>query len=335
MGIRETIACIKKHRDFLIASHTNMEGDALGSELGMYYLLKKLGKRATIVNDEPVPYGYDFLPGLSAIRRYGRGVGSVKFDCFVTVDCSDLRRTGEVQRLKRPDVCVLNVDHHVSNSYFGTVNWVDPEASCACEMVYRLFKAFKVPLDKKCALALYAGILTDTGSFRYSNTTAMTHAIAAELLRQGIDVPEVYRQIYASIPLEDLRLFARLLPTMTVEMEGKLAWFQVRKQIFSHRAPIVFDLSEGLLSFARTLKGIEVVVLFRENLVPKKEVRVNFRSQGAIDVNIIAKCFGGGGHPTASGATVCGKSLEEVRAMVLAKVRASVRTIDHARPANP
>jgi phosphoesterase RecJ-like protein len=251
------------------------------------------------------------------------------FDCFVAVDCSDERRTGEVYRLngdpggagaRKP---ILNIDHHISNGFFGTVNWVDPQASCACEMVYELYKRLGVALDKKAALALYAGIVTDTGSFRYTNTSAHTHAVASELIACGVPVAAIYRSIYASIPLEDLRLLLRVLPTMKVELGGKVVWFQLRKELLKKAGAVTIDLGESVLNFGRSLKDVEVVILFKENLTRQNEVRVNFRSQGAIDVNQIARAFGGGGHKTASGCTVKG-ALDALRRRVLQKVRQAV-----------
>jgi bifunctional oligoribonuclease and PAP phosphatase NrnA len=320
MNIKTVIAFIREHKRFLISSHTNMEGDALGSELSFAFLLKKLGKTPVIVNEDDVPYGYDFLPGTGMITKYNRKVTNIRFDCFVTLDCSDLRRTGEVYRMNTEHKPVLNIDHHVSNAYFGDVNWVDPQACCACELVWRLYKKLRVPIGRDEATVLYAGVLTDTGSFRYSNTTSMTHEIAADLVAQGVDVPAVHRNIYGNIPYGDLKLLAQILPTMQRSSDGKVVWFEIHKELLKKQKKIYFDLSESILNFARSLKGVEVVVLFKENLAAVGEVRVNFRSQGAVDVNAIAQKFGGGGHKTASGTTVRG-SLPDIKRKVLASVK--------------
>jgi len=297
-----------------------MEGDALGSELSFAFLLKKLGKTPIIVNEDDVPYGYGFLPGTGMITKYNRKTTDIKFDCFVTLDCSDLRRTGEVYLINGRHKPVLNIDHHVSNVYFGDVNWVDPNACCACELVWRLYKKLRVPIGKDAATALYAGILTDTGSFRYSNTTSATHAIAADLVGQGVDVPVVHRNIYGNIPYGDLKLLSQILPTMQRSGDGKVVWFEIHKELLRKQKKIFFDLSESILNFARSLKGVEVVVLFKENLSEAGEVRINFRSQGEVDVNAIAQRFGGGGHKTASGATIKG-SLSDIKRKVLVSVK--------------
>ncbi|MDD4940311.1 MAG: bifunctional oligoribonuclease/PAP phosphatase NrnA [Candidatus Omnitrophica bacterium] len=322
MSIQAAVAFIRRYRRFLITSHTNMEGDAIGSELAFAFLIKKLGKTPVIVNEDTVPYGYEFLPGTNMIVKYNRSAPVLRFDCFVALDCSDLHRTGEVYRLNAAHKPVLNIDHHISNGYFGDVNLVDGNASCACELVWRLYKKMHVPVTKQAAVALYAGIMTDTGSFRYSNTTATTHAIAAELVAAGIDVSAVYRNIYGNIPYDDLKLLASILPTMQRSPDGRIVWFEIRKEVLKKQKKIYFDLGENILNYGRSLKGAEAVILFKENISSKNEVRVNFRSHGAIDVNAIAKAFGGGGHRTASGATVAG-ALSRVKRAVLAVARKS------------
>jgi bifunctional oligoribonuclease and PAP phosphatase NrnA len=327
MSILKAIDCIKAHKRFLVATHTSMEGDALGSQLGFYYLARKMKKQAVMVTEEAVPYGYEFLPGLDKIRHFKEDLRSLDFDCFVTVDCSDLKRTGEVHTLNTAGKPVLNIDHHISNSNFGSVNWVDPEASSASEMVYRLYKKIGVEFDKNSALAIYAGILTDTGSFRFSNTSPATHSAAGELLNYGIDVSGVYKNIYGNIPFSDIKLLLKVLPGMKTAFSGKVAWFEISKQVLKGQKSISFDLGETLLTFARSLKGLEVAILLRQNLTESPEVRVNFRSQGKVDVNKIAAFFGGGGHKSASGCTIKGYSLACARELVLKKVKAQLERL--------
>jgi phosphoesterase RecJ-like protein len=189
-------------------------------------------------------------------------------------------------------------------------------------MIYKLYKKLCLSLDRDTALLLYVGILTDTGSFHYPNTTSFTHKAVSELLRYNLDIIQIYKNIYENIPLADIKLLSRILPHMRISAGGKLAWFQVKRNMLKKRR-LSFDLTENLLGFARTIKGVEVVVLFKENLGVKDEIRVNLRSQGKIDVNKIASLFGGGGHKTASGATVRGK-IDYVRRKVLTKIKESL-----------
>jgi phosphoesterase RecJ-like protein len=324
-NLAEVIACIKKHRRFLISAHTNPEGDALGSELAFYRLVKALKKEAYVVNEDKVPLEYGFFPDIDKIRLFNGDARKIDFDCFVLLDCSDKERCGEVGSLAGPDKAVLNIDHHISNRYFGKVNWVEPYASSASEMVYRLFKSMRIPIDKKSALLLYVGIMTDTGSFRYSNTSAFTHLAAADLMRQGLDVRQIYKSVYENIPYRDMKLLSGILPGMKRQAQGKVVWFKIKREVYRGKK-VTFDLSEHILSFARAVKGIEVAVIFKENLGNKNEVRINFRSQGKVDVNKVASFFGGGGHKSAAGCTVSG-NIDDICRRVLARIKSELNKI--------
>lgn len=322
MGLKQCAAAIRKNKSFLITTHTNPEGDALGSELALYWLLKKMKKTAVVMNEDACLYGYEFLPGLENIKRYKQSPKNINFDCMVVLDCSDLKRTGEVYKINSRAKPILNIDHHISNQNFGDTNWVEPFSSSTAEMVYKLYKELKVPLDTEAAVNLYTGILTDTGSFRYSNTTGLTHKIISELLKFGVDVTQVYKSLNENVPFADMKLLSKILPGMKRQAQGKIIWFQIRRNLLRGRK-LSFDLSENILSFGRAVKGVEVVALFKENLGVKDEIRVNLRSQGKTDVNKIAAYFGGGGHKAASGITIHDK-LDRARNKVLAKIRESL-----------
>ena len=321
MGVREVLGCIKRNKNFLITTHRNPEGDALGSELAMSKLLRSMGKRVVVANEDEVPYEYKFLPAVNTIRRFKEKLGKVHFDCSIILDCSDLKRCGDMCSVNLVNKPIINIDHHISNDYFGDINWVNPNASACSEMIHRLYEELGVCVDKQAALLLYTGIMTDTGSFRYSNTTELTHHVAACLVSKGIDVSGIYNRIYGNIPFQDARLLLRILPSMKLMHQGKIAWFEIRRILFKNRKP-AFDLTENILSFGRSIKDVEVVVLFREYLDTKNRVRVNLRSQGKIDVNKIARFFGGGGHKTASGCTISGR-IDRVRDTVLKRIRRS------------
>ena len=333
MSLRKVVDCVKKNKNFLITSHTNLEGDALGSELAFYNLIRKLGKAATVINEDSLPYGYDFLPHKNKLVRFKDNLKDIKFDCFVALDCSDLARTGEVYRLNIEQKPILNIDHHISNQKFGDINWVEPHASSCSEMIYKLYKALRLPLDRDAAILLYTGMLTDTGSFRYSNTAAFTHRAVSELLKFNLDVAQIYKSVYENIPFEDIKLLSKILPCLRREAKGRIIWFQIKHNMLRSRK-LSFDLSEHVLSFGRAIKDAEVVVLFKENLGVKNEIRINFRSQGKVDVNRIAQFFGGGGHKAASGATVHGK-IDDVRRRVLARIKENLKgTVPDSEHAN-
>ncbi|MFA5357057.1 MAG: bifunctional oligoribonuclease/PAP phosphatase NrnA [Candidatus Omnitrophota bacterium] len=319
MSLKKVIASLRKNKSFLVTTHTNSEGDALGSQLAFYRILKRLGRKATLVNEDELPYGYEFMPGSGDIIKYKDNLKNIKFDCFVTLDCSDLSRTGEVYRLNKGKKPVINIDHHISNTKFGDINWIEPNASSCSEMVYKLYKALGLAMDRDTAILLYTGIMTDTGSFRYKNTTSFTHSVISRLLKFGLDIPYIYKCAYENVPFQDMKLLARILPGARRDAGGKIIWFQIKHNMLRNKK-LSFDLSEHILTFGRAIKGAEVVVLFKENLGARNEIRINFRSQGNVDVNKVAKAFGGGGHKTASGATVHGK-IDNIRRQVIAKIK--------------
>jgi phosphoesterase RecJ-like protein len=318
MSIRKVIDCIKAHNAFLVTTHQNPEGDALGSEISFYNLLKKLGKSATMVNQDPTPQEYTSLSGARLIKRYRHNM-KLGFDCFVMLDCSDKSRCGRVAELVISGEPIVNIDHHISNAKFGDINWVLPTASSASEMVYRLYKAMRLRIDVDTAKALYVGILTDTGSFRYTNTTPFTHRVAAELLKFNLDVSKIYRNIYGSISFSDMSLLPKILLTLERDASEKIISFKIQRKLLEGKR-VCFDLTDNVLSFGRLIRGSEVCVLFKEQQDKAKQIRVNLRSEGKIDVNRIAQFFGGGGHKAASGCTVAG-SLKSVKRKVINKIR--------------
>jgi phosphoesterase RecJ-like protein len=322
MGLNEVCAAIKKYNDFLITVHTSPEGDALGAEISFYNLIRKLGKNAVIINNDKVPYGYGFLPGVKLIHLLNKRLENVKFDCFVVLDCADLKRTGEVYKLNKYNKPVLNIDHHISNQVFGDINWVDPSSSSCSEMIFKLYKKLRQRINKETALALYTGIMTDTGSFHYSNTSSFTFEAASELLKYGINVSWVYRNIYENIPLGEVKLLIRLLERIKFYCRGKIVEFRIDQRSFRARK-VSIDLADQLLNFGRTIKGVQVVVLFKENLGGKNRLGVNLRSQGKVDVNKIASFFGGGGHKSASGCTLVG-DIKKIEKSIIAKIRSSL-----------
>jgi len=323
VGLKEICAGIKKYDNFLITAHTSLEGDALGAELAFYALIRKLGKRGVILNEDGIPYGHDFMPGVRKIRRLNSRSPYIKFDCMVVLDCADLKRTGEVWRLNKYNKPVLNIDHHISNKGFGSLHWIDPHASSCSEMIYCIYKQMRLPIDKPEAICMYTGMMTDTGSFRYSNTSSFTHQAVAELLKFNINVPLIYRYVYENFALAETKLLIKLLPKINFSAQGEIAYFKLRKDLLKDSV-ISMDLGDQLLSFARAIKGVEVVALFRESLKGDNRVRINLRSHGKVDVNKIAALFGGGGHKSAAGCTPRGE-INRIIKEVLASIRQVLR----------
>ncbi|MDP3730139.1 MAG: bifunctional oligoribonuclease/PAP phosphatase NrnA [Candidatus Omnitrophota bacterium] len=318
--MQEVIEAIKKGSRFLITAHVNLEGDALGSQLAMKELLMGMGKEAFILDSDPVPEHYRFLPKAAEVSDKLDRTGA--FDAAIVLDCPTLNRTGRVKDIiKARTAPVINIDHHVSNEKFGDVNWVEPNASSAGEMVFRLFKEMGVKMTKEVALSLYIAILTDTGSFNYDNTSSVTHEIAGELLGYGLDPALVSESVYERRSVEDINLLGLVLATIRVNEKGTIAHLEVTKDMLDKTGADLAK-SEGLINFARSINGVKVAVLFKEDEKEKNKINISFRSKGngdTIDVNRIASLFGGGGHTRASGCIVTG-SLKEVKKKVLSKI---------------
>src|SRR3989338_1150965 len=319
MSIAAVKTAIKKNSKFLISSHINPEGDSIGSQIAMAILLKKLGKEAVILNESPTPHFLQFLPGAENILK--EISVDLHFQAAIILDCPDLTRIGNVSRYIEKDTVLINIDHHVSNINFGKYNWVDLEVSSTGEMIFDLYKAFKAGIEYDEAMAMYVSIMTDTCSFRYTNTSSKTHKIAAKLIDIGIKPYEIYGKIYETSSIQDMNLLGEALRTLKVTPDGKVAWLWVTKEALKNTKASL-EGTEGIINFARSIEGVDIAILFRETGTEDR-IKVSFRSKGRVDVNKLASFFNGGGHVTASGCTVFGK-MEEVEKKVLEKAQSMV-----------
>ena len=313
--IGKIAAKIIKSKSFLITAHVNLEGDALGSELAMLLLLKRLKKRAVIYNNDLTPAIYRFLPYNKIIKNH---LPEKKVDTAFILDCSDISRTGKVKDSLSKTGSIINIDHHISNTYFGDINWVDPTAGSTAQMVYRLCKKFKI-IDKDIALCLYTGIMTDTGSFTYANTDQRTHRITSDLMAYGISAPAIYERIHSLCSPLDLGFIGKIISSLKFDSANKVCWATITEWEDKN-----YDLTEVIFSIMRLLKEPEVFILFKK--MGKNRTRVNFRSRLRVDVDEIAKSFGGGGHKRASGTTL-EDPLEASEKKVISFVNRSLKAI--------
>lgn len=314
--MREVIEAIKKYDSFFITAHVNLEGDSLGSQLAMKALLESLGKSAVIVDNDPVPEHYKFLPMTDEIsNKLDR---DLDFEAVLVLDCPTLKRVGKVRDLISKNKVIINIDHHISNEKFGAVNWVDANASSAGEMVYRLYKEMQIGLTKETALCIYIAILTDTGSFNYDNTSSVTHEIAGELLGYGLNPARVSEDVYERRSVADIKFLGLVLSTLEVNKTGEVAYLVITKKMLKETGADLTK-SEGVVNYARSIDKIKVAILFREDANAHNKINVSFRSKGDFDVNGLASSFGGGGHVKAAGCVIEG-SLDEAKKKILAKV---------------
>ena len=316
MTFSAILKAIKKSKNILISTHANPDADALCSCLAAALWLKTLKKKVCVVHLDRVPQWLRFLPHTDSIRMIHQSK-DFDYDLALILDCGDLARTGNVERRLDKQKTIINIDHHVTNDRFGTINYVDLKASSTCEIIFDLLTRAGARLTRDIAMLLYSGIMTDSGSFRFENTTAKTHAVASRLLEHSFNVFELYNRLYEGVPVEDLKKFTALLNSAEILFNGKVATVALSKNIqkkFKGR----FDLRDKLFTFLRTFKGIEVLVIFTEQ--KKNKTRVNFRSQSYVDVARVAALFGGGGHKRASGCAL-DYSLEKSQKKILTVLR--------------
>ena len=314
--MKKIIQTIQKNKTFLLAAHVNPDPDAIGSELALMYYLKSIGKKVIVLHEEKIAERFSFLPGYRSARVVPASK-KVNYDVAIVLDCGDLNRIGPVKDVLVEGKPLINIDHHVTNTRFGTINYVDSKASATAEILFDLFQAAKAKLTKNMALNLYAGIMTDTGSFRFENTTAQTHQIVGELLKQGVSPTKVYSQIYETVPLGDLQNFTKLVSGFKT-VKSKVVYVELTKKIMNKFSP-QFDLRDAIFKFLRSAQGVEVFVIFTE--IKKDVTRINFRSAGKVDVAQIASLFKGGGHKNASGGQIK-KSMKVAKQLVLKEIGA-------------
>lgn len=321
----EVVERIAGAREVLTVCHANPEADALGSALGVALAVEQLGGRATPVCADPVPQMYDFIPGLERFRQdpeQGR-----KYDLIVVGDCGDLERIGPVLERNRQlfeSVPIVNIDHHVSNTGFGEVDWIDPQAAATCEMVSLLLPALGVPLtaaDGHIAANLLAGLVIDTANFQHPNSTPRTLRVAAELVAAGAPLYETARRLYRTKPNTQLKLFGLVLARLEAELEGRLVWSVLRQSDFVDSGSTAEE-AEGLSDLLSQSASGELIILFKEN---GADTRLSVRTRdGGVDATRLTGAFGGGGHARAAGATV-GQPLDDALPSVLAVARRLLR----------
>ena len=317
---REIAAIMRREQSFLILTHYRPDGDAIGSQLALTMILQGLGKTVTAWNDDDVPAKFKFLPGVNLITR--PPATPQYFDVVIAIDTSTWQRVGTAADKIAGRKHFINIDHHVSNEKFGQINWIVPTAPASGQIVFDLIKHGGFALTPAIAQCLFAAISTDTGSFMFANTTAACLRAAAELVETGINVGELSRHIYESYPYARLRMLQMALADLKLTDHQHTAYFWLTKDMFANSGAKRED-TEGLIDFARAIEGVVVAMLFEELDEPGK-FRVSFRSKNAlVDVNSIARHFGGGGHREAAGARLSGLP-HEVETKVLAAVTSAL-----------
>ena len=299
---------INARREFLITAHVDPDGDAVGSCLGLKLALNQLGKSADVVLESPLPATLLFLPESGTIRRPEQI--RTRYDAAFVLDSSSPDRAGNVaERCLNPGAKVAVIDHHWGNEGFGDIRLVNPESSATAELVYDLIELLRVPISPEIAECLYTGILSDTGGFRFANTSSRTLRVAAKLVERGANAPRVAEALYATKTAPSLRILGLALASLETRSDGRIGAMTISRDMFETAGATPED-ADGIVQYAKSLVGARVGLLVQE--VAPNEIRASLRSDGTVDVNAVASRFGGGGHRNAAGLRVRG-ALEQVR----------------------
>lgn len=312
MPPRELVDALLSGQNFLVTSHQNPDGDAIGSGLATARILRSLGKKVSLWYRDSFPSVYQALPGIEDVHIGDEPPAGFPeaFDYTIALECPSLERSGLEEQLAGRDI--LNIDHHLGNDEYGVVNWIDTEAPSLGELLFHLTQAMELEIDEDTATCLYLTLVTDTGGFRFSNATARAFAAAAALVRRGARPERVSQWLYESQPISSLRLLAEMLPSIELHGNGRVATALLTREMFE-RAGAERGDSEGLIDYPRSIGGVECVALLRE--IGDNEYKVSLRSRGEVDVEAIASRHGGGGHRNAAGCTF-GGPLEAVRQQI-------------------
>ena len=288
---------IKEKSSFLVVTHKNPDGDAIGSSFALYNVLKELGKTVYLEIPTKPAYIYDFLDDYNAVEIT---TNSKDVEVVIALDSAEMHRCGLDKEYVK-DKLLINIDHHKTNPGFGNINLIEPEAAAVGCIVYDILKSNGLPITKKTAEYLYLSILTDTGSFRYSSTSPKTFKVAAELLEKGVEPWYIASNVYEREKPETYKLLSLTLDTLELHLSGKLALLYTTQDMFK-RTNTTADNTESFVNFARSIRGVEVGVFLRED--EPNVFKISIRSRGSVDVSEVAARFEGGGHKNAAGGTL-------------------------------
>ncbi len=310
----------------LVTTHFNPDGDAIGSEVAIALYLEQLGKQAYLINCDKTPKFLHFLDPENKIQQYNEEQHDALFrtlDAAIIVDISDWKRLREVgQAIRKHSLPVACIDHHIPTDNMGEVQISDQNASSTGELLYEFLVDSKAEMTQPIVDALYTCILTDTGSFRFSNTTPKTHRITADLLQQGAHFREIYSNVYENYSKNRMKLKGMLLANMNFECSDKLAWFVLSQELLQQSGAEMWE-TDGFSELPRSIEGVEISVMFMET--PEGTTKLSFRSKGHVAINGLANKFDGGGHKFASGAIIA-KPLAEAIPIVVEEAKTLLKS---------
>ncbi len=293
------LAAVQKADTIVIASHVDPDGDTLGSSLAWALILKKMGKSVIVYNQDALPYSYEFLPGAEFLVDHL----PQSCDLLCLLDFSEFERAGKDLYEWRGYTESLCIDHHLTADPVADINLIYPQACATGELIYELVLCLDPGFRLDVAVNLYTAILTDTGSFRYSNSTPSSFKIAGDLVARGVEPWSVTQHVYESQPIGRIKLVGRVLETLQISTSGKGAAVWVTQEMFDETGTNS-EFSDGLVNYPRSIAGVEVAFTARE--IGPEEYKLSFRSRGTVNVAALAAEFGGGGHHNAAGCRLQG-----------------------------
>ncbi|WP_411346152.1 DHH family phosphoesterase [Paenibacillus sp. WLX1005] len=310
-------AFVEEHDNFLVVSHVQPDGDAVSSTVVVGWLLSCLGKQFTLVNEGPIPKRMQYLTLSGDIINLLEDGGKREYQHIICVDCADFKRVGLVKDWMAESASMLNIDHHPTNDRYGTVNVVKDDAAATAEVLFDWINLFDVEWTKEAAEAIYTGLLTDTGGFRYSSTSPKVMEIASRLLELGVKGPDLAETLLEEVTLPQVKVLGLALSTLELEEDSRIAHVYVTPEHMIQAGAENEDL-EGIVNYPRNIQGVEVGIFFK--VIDDYAVKASLRSAGRIDVAAVAQHFGGGGHIKAAGCRMEG-SLEQVKQQVVSYIK--------------
>lgn len=319
---------ISENEKIFISTHINPDGDSIGSAFAMYHYLKKLGKDCRIINHSEVPLVYSFLNEKEIFNEISdENIAFIKnADLGIILDIGDFYRLGEVANIiESTTVETINIDHHpLTENDFFTHNFINLDASSVGEILYSYFSSLGSDIiDKEMMLGIYSAVLTDTGSFRFSNTNQLSHEIAVDAIKMGINISEIYQNIYENSSVSRIKLLGNVIQKLNFDCNGELLWFSLNNDMVKEVDGTNQDF-DGFTDFFRGIQGVEIALMLYDL---KGKVRLSFRSKGKYKVNNVAKKMGGGGHPFAAAALVDGE-FSDVKSTVLGLLSTYINNYD-------
>lgn len=316
-SLKDAQAFIEAHDDFLVVSHVQPDGDAASSTCAVGYLLHQLNKTYTLANEGKLPAKFSYLWGFPMVQQLDQLPADKKFKHVIAVDCADFTRIGQIKNHFAPDYELLNIDHHPTNDKYGRCNLIDEQAAATAEVLYDLIENGPYTWDRHLAACIYTGLLTDTGGFRYANTSPKVMEIASHLLSYGIDANQMAEDLLEKLTMPHIYLLKAALNSLQFSVDQRISWITISERDMVAAQAANEDL-EGLVNYPRNIEGVQVGILFKQ--VNEQTIKVSFRSDGQVNVAEVAQHFQGGGHHRAAGATLH-VSLNEAVSAVLAQLQ--------------